>query len=204
MLPFQMQNTPPRGRVTSTPFLSIYTPTYKRPGLLKQCKASVAAQVAPVEHVIAEDTVGIGIDGVYARMPDHASLVHGEYVMVLSDDNVLTDTHFASDLKEIVRHNDHPDVVVFKGEIGSSVQPIVWHDEPQIERIDLSCFAVARDVWQQHADLWGHRYEGDFDFIHGLWDLGYRFFWWDRRVFRALQISRGAAEEPVEVEGVPV
>lgn len=176
-------------------FLSVYTPTYQRPRMLAQCKASVKAQTVPVEHIIVRDDVGIGIDGVYAAMPEHAHMVTGDYVMVLSDDNVLIDRSFAADLEQIVIDADWPDVVLFKGQVGESLQPLVWNGEPELFRIDLSCFAVALDVWQAHADKWGHRYEGDFDFIHALWERGYRFYWWDRLVFRALQISRGAPEQ---------
>jgi len=42
-------------------FLSVYTPTYKRPQALARCKASVAAQTIPTEHVIIVDEIGIGI-----------------------------------------------------------------------------------------------------------------------------------------------
>ena len=59
----------------------------------------------------------------------------------------------------------------------------------------LSCFAVRREVWVENADRWGQRYEGDFDFIHGLWERDYEFHWWPRLAFRALRISYGAPEE---------
>jgi len=38
-------------------FLSVYTPTYKRPQALARCKASVAAQTIPTEHVIIVDEI---------------------------------------------------------------------------------------------------------------------------------------------------
>lgn len=181
--------------MSSRAFLSIYTPTYKRPALLAQCVASVKAQTVPVEQVIIPDEVGIGIDGVYAAMPQHAHQVTGEYVMVLSDDNVLVDPAFAADLQREAEANGWPPVIVFKGDLGGgTVQPLVWDAEPQFERIDLSNFAVRRPVWQFHAADWGHRYEGDFDFIHALWKHGYPFHWWDRLVYKALKISRGAPE----------
>lgn len=187
--------TAARPRTTpAQPFLSVFTPTYKRPTLLAQCRASVAAQTEPVEHIIVPDEIGIGIDGVYAAMPDHAHLVHGDYVMVLSDDNVLIDHLFAAELRERLAIEKNAPVVVFRGDIQGCIQPVVWNAEPEITRIDLSCFAVRRDIWVKHAGQWGHRYEGDFDFIHALWDFGYRFVWWDRLAFRALQISRGAPE----------
>ncbi len=173
-------------------FLSIYTPTFRRPYQLGLCKASVEGQSSPVEHVIVEDTVGLGVDGMFADIPNHAHKVTGQYVMVLSDDNILVDPHFAADLE--LQADGDPDVVVFKGQIMGTTQPAAWCCEPIETMIDLSCFAVRRDIWQKHAHDWGHRYEGDFDFIHALWAARYRFHWWDRLVFQALQISRGAAE----------
>lgn len=177
------------------PFLSVFTPTYQRPAMLELCRKSVRSQTARTEHVVVEDTIGVGIDGMYAAMPEHAGKPTGEYVMVLSDDNILTDEFFAAELRQIALQQDSPDVIVFKGQIDVTTQPASWGGEPRITMIDLSCFAVKREIWQRHAEDWGERYEGDFDFIHALWRAGYRFFWWDRLVFRALQISRGAPEE---------
>ena len=167
-------------------FLSIYTPTFRRPFLLELCKASVAAQSAPVEHVVVEDKVGVGV---YRMIRDHVGEVHGEYVMVLSDDNVLVDGEFAADLATEAFEADLPDVVMFKGQIASTLQPAAWACEPIATMVDLSCFAVRRDVWLAHAADWGDRYLGDFDFIHSLWTAGCRFYWWDRLVFRALQVT---------------
>ncbi len=181
-------------------FLSVYTPTYRRPGLLSLCSASVGFQSEPVEHVIVRDEVGIGIDGVYAAMPEHAHRATGQYVMVLSDDNILIDPEFAADLRRQTILAHWPDVIVFKGQIGGSIQPLSWGGEPEINKIDLSCFAVRRAVWYAHAGEWGHRYEGDFDFIHALWAHGYRFHWWDRVAFRALQIGRGQPESALSDE----
>lgn len=175
-------------------FLSVYTPTYRRPRLLEQCRRSVISQTSFVEHVIVPDEIGIGIAGVYADVPKHKHLVNGDYVMVLSDDNILLDDTFAEDLEIVARQSGFPAVIIFKGEITGFIQPMVWEAEPEISCIDLSCFAVRRLLWQHHATDWGHRYEGDFDFIHKLWEEGYRFHWWDRIGFRALQISNGAPE----------
>ena len=180
--------------MTPPPFLTVYTPTYRRPLALEQCIASVAAQTVPVEHVIVVDDVGVGIDGMYAEIPRHAGRVTGRYVMVLSDDNVLEYPEFAADLEAEAAREDHPDVVLFKGTITGTVQPVSWGGEPVCGQIDLSCFAVRREVWQERAGTWGRRYEGDFDFIHGVWEAGHRMHWWPQMGFRALRISGGAPE----------
>lgn len=186
---------PPRAtREATGVFLSVYTPTYLRPQMLALCKESVEAQTEPTQHVIVEDHVGLGVGGMYADIPNHADRVEGIYVMVLSDDNTLADERVAEEMLAEVKRAMYPDVIVFKGSIEETIQPIVWNSEPTIEKIDLSCFAVRRGVWQRHATDWGHRYEGDFDFIHTLWRRGYRFHWWDRVAFKALRISRGLPE----------
>jgi hypothetical protein len=175
-------------------FLTVYTPTYKRPHMLELCKTSVANQTVPVEHVIVPDEVGLGIGGMYQDIRNHTGQVHGDYVMVLSDDNILVDQNFAGDLQDlVVGFDEQPDVVVFKGQTGGTVQPAHW-GEPVLTMIDLSCFAVIRDLWVEYADRWGDRYEGDFDFIRALWDDGHLFAWWPRLVFQALQISQGRPE----------
>ena len=177
------------------PMLSVYTPTYRRPFLLELCKASVANQSVRVEHVIIEDTVGLGIGGMYGAIREHVGEVHGEYVRVLSDDNILVDAYFAAELGALVwTFEVHPDVVVWFGQIGQTLQPAVWGHEPEKTKIDLSCFAVRRDVWVENADKWGQNYCGDFDFIRHLWDEGCSFAWWPRLVFQAVKISQGAPE----------
>jgi hypothetical protein len=175
-------------------FLSVYTPTYKRPFMLALCQASVQNQTVPVEHVIVRDKVGLGVGGMYGDIRNHAERVTGDYVMVLSDDNVLLDARFAEDLEYIVGEAERPSVVVFRGQTGPTLQPAAWCCEPIETMIDLSCFAVERETWQANAHRWGERYAGDFDFIHWLWASHLRFHWWDRIVFQALKISNGAAE----------
>lgn len=174
-------------------FLSVYTPTYKRPFLLELCKASVAHQSVPVEHVIVEDTVGLGVDGMYRDLRNHAHKVTGKYVMVLSDDNILSDANFAADLERVTWENDGPPVVVFQGQCGPTLQPAHW-GEPVETKIDLSNFAVEREVWQSHSHCWGERYAGDFDFIRALWDEDFEFMWWPRLAYQTLKISQGQPE----------
>jgi glycosyltransferase involved in cell wall biosynthesis len=175
------------------PFLSVYTPTYRRPKALAVCKDSVARQTIPVQHVIIPDDVGIGIGGVYAEVPKHARKVKGTYVLFLSDDNYIIRDDFAERLREIVQREGYPDVVVFKNDIVGCIQPVAWR-EVQYGNIDLSCFVVERKIWQKHAGDWGHHYAGDFDFISKLYLTGYSFHWWDSIEIRALRISNGVPE----------
>ena len=174
-------------------FLTVYTPTYRRPFLLELCRASVANQSVRCEHVIIPDRDGIGIAEMYRRIQQYTDLVHGDYVMVLSDDNILVDGQFAERLERVAADNGFPDVILFKGQTGGTLQPAAWACEPVETMIDLSCFAVRRSVWVENADKWGQRYCGDFDFIHHLW-LGHECCWWDHLAFMAVKISGGEPE----------
>jgi hypothetical protein len=175
-------------------FLSVYTPTYKRPQALARCKASVEAQTIPTEHIIIVDEIGIGIDGMYGAIQDHAGKVNGEYVLVLSDDNYIIHSDFAERLQAVSLEAMRPDVIVFKNDIaGLCIQPVEW-GRVVYGNIDLSCFAVKRRIWQRHSDAWGKNYTGDFYFIHTLEKLGYTFHWWDSLEIRASRISQGVAE----------
>jgi glycosyltransferase involved in cell wall biosynthesis len=174
-------------------FLSIYVPTYKRPRMLERCLASIFAQSdKDFEVVLVRDEIGIGIDGMYADIPNHLNEVHGEYVFVLSDDNLITDADFVSNLKQVARSCEL-DVIVFKNKIVGTL-PDIWNAAPQEGHIDLSCFAVKADVWKANADKWGKCYAGDYHFIRSLWDQGFNFCWWNVTPIMAMQISRGAPE----------
>ena len=62
----------PKPFPSEPPFLSIYTPTFRRPQYLAKNMASVGRQTAAqhVEQIIVPDHVGYGVvGGLYGRMP---------------------------------------------------------------------------------------------------------------------------------------
>jgi hypothetical protein len=177
-------------------FLSVYTPTYKRPKLLERCKASVAAQYLNCQHVIVEDEVGLGVGGMYRDIQNHVHEIHADYVLVLSDDNCLYDEDVAGDLWTFAEENDWPDVVIWRGKINNVIYPtpVCWQKRPVECHIDLSCFVVRSDHWVANADDWPDSYEGDYHFIAKQFDRGLRFTWFDRLSYYAMQVSKGAPE----------
>lgn len=177
-------------------FLTVYTPTYKRPTLLERCKQSVAVQELPCQHVIVEDTVGLGVGGMYRDIQNHVHEVNGDYVLVLSDDNCLMDIDVSLDLLNFVESHDWPDVVVWRGKINNIIYPTVhcWQKRPIECHIDLSCFVVKKQHWVDNADDWPDSYEGDYHFINKQFERGLRFEWFDRLSYFAMQVSRGAPE----------
>ena len=177
-------------------FLTIYTPTYKRPKALKVCKDSVKAQKnakSLIQHVIIPDNIGIGIDGLYRDIPNHIDKVKGDYVLMLSDDDMLINDELVKKFYDLAI-DGYPEVVIFKAEKEGRHLPSLWRTAPQFGHIDLSNFIVRSDIWKANADKWGQRYEGDFDFIRSLWDQGHQFTWWDFVGVKAQRISRGQPE----------
>lgn len=177
-------------------FLTIYTPTYKRPKALAVCVESVLTQHKGwhVQHLIVPDEVGLGIDGMYADIINHVDEVNGEYVFMLSDDDMLCNDKFVSNLLDFTKDNEKPEVIIIKAIKEGRILPSIWNAKPQLGHIDISCFVVRSDIWKVNADKWGKRYEGDFDFINSLWEQGYQFNWMDVVAVKAQRISRGQPE----------
>jgi hypothetical protein len=182
-----------------TPFLTLYTPTYKRPQALQRCMASVESQtlINEIEHLIVPDYVGLGIGGMYQRVPSHAPAVNGRYVHFLADDDVLASPSVVEQVQQIAQDHGNPALIlvrVIKGGL-SLPGPEPW---PPIEgAIDLGCMIVRSDVWKAHAHCYGNRYEGDADFAIALHKSGVREVYADL-LFMVGAVMHGAAE-PREV-----
>lgn len=177
------------------PFLTIYTPTFRRPRQLERCKASVAIQNdGGYQHLVIVDDVGIGVAGMFRDIPNHYADIQGDYVYFLSDDDVLIDPNVIGDLRAFIIANDYPDVVMALSTIGPHQYPLWWGAPPQQGAVTLSNWVVRKDVWLSVP--YGGRYEGDLDFIAECWRREYRFAWWDRLICKAEGWGRGQPEKP--------
>lgn len=177
-------------------FLTIYTPTFRRPKQLEACKASVAAQTeGGYEHVVVVDDVGVGVAGMFRDIPSHHADIHGDYVYFLSDDDVFADERVVADLKLFAQSNDYPDVIMARSTIGAHLfpHPSCWQAAPVQGGVTLSNWIVRREVWVSVP--YGARYEGDFDFISTCWASHIRFAWWDRLICCAKGWGRGQPEK---------
>jgi hypothetical protein len=58
------------------PFLTFYTPSYRRPHGLAKCLASVQMQtiVSEIEQIVIPDHVGLGVGGMFAQVSRYASV----------------------------------------------------------------------------------------------------------------------------------
>lgn len=175
--------------------LTFYTPTYRRPRGLARTKANVAAQSShDWQHLIIPDEVGIGVVGMFRAIPEHHAEIRGEYVYFLSDDDELIDPHLVRDLCTFADDHDRPDVIMVKAQIRNWTFPTpdCWEAAPVLGCVTLANWIVKRAVWTSVP--YGHRYEGDYDFISAVWASGARFAWWDRLVCTAQDWGQGRPE----------
>jgi hypothetical protein len=182
--------------VSEQPFITFYTPTYRRPQALARCLASVAGQtvVDAIEHIVIPDHVGLGVGGMYKRVARYAKAVHGRYVHLLADDDILVSPTVVEELRQFTRANDDPEMVIVKSQ-KDRVYPFGQPWPPVCGLIDLGCLVARLDVWQRHAQAYGHpgRYEGDFDFANAVLAAGHHAEFCDV-LFVAGAVSRGAEE----------
>ena len=178
-----------------TPFLSLYTPTYRRPQGLAANLASVQAQtaVADIEQIVIPDHVGIGIGGMFSRVPQYADAVHGRYVAFLCDDDVLAGPTVVEQLRDVAKAEGYPPLIIVRTQKGGAVWPDGNAWPPRMGAIDLNCLIVRSDIWRSHVHCYGNRYEGDFDFAAALWSHGVYAAPCDL-LFSIGGVSRGAAE----------
>lgn len=181
------------------PFLTLYTPTYKRPEALVRCMRSVEQQtlVSEIEHLIVPDYVGLGVGGMYQRVPSHIHAVHGEYVHFLADDDVLASPTVVEQVKQAAEQNGYPPMLLVRVIKGALQLPFGQPWPPVIGQIDLGCFITRADVWKAHAHKYGDRYEGDFDFAEAVAQSGYSATLVDL-LFLTGGVSRGEPE-PVQI-----
>lgn len=158
-----------------TPFITFYTPTHRRPQALGACLRSVWQQTAvgEVEQLVVPDHVGLGIGGMYRRIPDYAAAVHGRYVHLLADDDELAAPNVVEQLIRFAERESNPPVIIVRAEKDGMEFPLGMPWPPRQGEIDLGCLVTRVDVWRRHVGDYGNRYEGDFDFANALAAAGH-------------------------------
>jgi hypothetical protein len=175
------------------PFLTLYTPTYRRPRQLARCLDSVREQtaVAAVEQLVIPDHLGIGVGGMFARVQAYVGAVHGRYVHVLCDDDVLASPTVVAEVQAFAEAYGHPPVILVGAEKGGRRWPAGEPWPPRCGLIDLGCVITRTDVWKQHARDYAASYEGDYWFMRALYEAGHP------AVFCNLLFSVGAVSHGV-------
>lgn len=163
---------------TSPPFLTLITPTFRRPAALAACLESVGKQTAreDLDHLVFPDHAGYGlVGGLYGRLPWYAGAVRGDYVSLLCDDDTLASESVVASVRDFALANHEPEVIITRVVKGSTALPSCDpHGEPVCGAVDLASYIVRGDIWQKHIRDYGLRYEGDYDHAMALYTAGYR------------------------------
>jgi glycosyltransferase involved in cell wall biosynthesis len=168
---------PPVALPTDQPFLSIYTPTFRRPQQLAKLLESVARQTAraDLEQLVFPDHVGYGIvGGLWGRIEWYADACRGRYATVIGDDDVIASDDGVAKLKAFAEKTGYPEVIVVRARKNGLDYPSRFALPFECGDIDLCCYVLRRDVWVRHKADYGKRYEGDYDHGMVLYNAGYR------------------------------
>ena len=173
------------------PFLSVITRCYKRPLMLAANKHSLAAQNDPdYEQLFIVDDVGRGVG--WANRALRTAEPTGDYVMVLDDDDLLSDHNAIVEMKEAAA--ERPDLVIFKchhGPLGVLPDSLVWERRPLKGHIGSCSFISRLDIWQDNIHRFGVDEGGDYAYLHALWAIRPRVVWLDRQLAAVQRISKG-------------
>lgn len=182
------------------PFLSLFTPTFRRPMQLNACLASVGRQTLrdEIEQIVYPDHTGYGVAGsLYGRLAVIAPTMRGRYINFLCDDDTLADERVVERLKKFAEANDWPEVIVVRVVKGGLNLPLCDPTgEPQVGKVDLTSYIVRNDVWHAHVGDYGLRYEGDYDHALAMWNAGRRVVFCDL-LFAIGKASNGRPEGDV-------
>ena len=180
-------------------FLEVITRTYKRPTMLAACGASLLRQTdRDFEHVILHDETGIGIAATYECLRSHEP--KGEWVLVLDDDNVILDESLIEKLK--IQASDGAEIIWLTCKIGNRILPDTR--EPMLGHVDMMNIVVSKAVWMRHRMDFGARYEGDWDFIASVSQIGYQQGFVQSVCAQTQRVSHGKPEDDYGLIGETV
>lgn len=169
---------PPRP-INPSPFVSFYTPTFRRPTSMEKQRQSIARQTAveDIDQIVYPDHVGHGVAaGLYGRLPRVVSALVGQYVNFLCDDDILAADDVVARVRDFAVTHHRPEVIVTRVIKGPHTFPLCDPEgEPVCGSVDLTSYLVRQDIWQRHVGDYGLRYEGDYDHATALYKAGYRF-----------------------------
>lgn len=175
------------------PFLSVVTRYCGRVSLLARNRKSLVTQIDPdFEHVIINDVQRKGLHEANKSLAKNKHRVKGQYVLILDDDDYVSDRSFIKHLKNVAKQ--HPvDIILFKAyrKPFSETLPSkrVWGKQPLLGEIGSCCFIVKSAIWQKHISEFGRPRYGDYYFIKALFDAGCSRYWIDRTMIMVDQVS---------------
>ena len=171
------------------PFLSIITRCYKRPEMLRINRDSIVDQTdRDFEQLFVHDMIGRGIGWANRELATFHPI--GDYVLVLDDDDILTEPRAVEYLKEATA--DNPDIVIFKGDhadLGILPSKAIWGKRPLKGHIGSCDFISHRDIWKKHITAFGVDEGGDYAYLKALWQDKPVVVWLDKQL-TGVQVGR--------------
>ena len=179
------------------PFLSVVTRCYKRPNMLHRNVRSLEEQIdQDFEHIFLVDHDGHGVSWANHQFYRHRDKPVGDYILMLDDDDMLTDPEAVTKLKKAAAGK--PDLVIFKfdcGPWGVLPSPGVWVNQwPKLTKVGTSCFITRKDIWYDNIQHFGQPTAGDYHFLATIWPDLNSIEWLDAVLGKVQRISRGAPE----------
>lgn len=175
------------------PFFSIITRNAPgRADLLKRCEDTVRAQTfRDVEHLILYDLKGVGVG--QAQKMLHTASPRGEYVLVLDDDDFLSDDTALECLHRQLSET-LPDAAVVRVQHGQlGIMPWRWGEMPECGQITVSNLVVSNGAWYLTRGNFGTHYAGDFDWIASVFAY-YKPLWLNVDLVTVKRMRHGQAE----------
>lgn len=154
-------------------------------------RRSLGAQTSQdYEQVFIVDDVGYGVGN--ANRALLTARVAGDYVLVLDDDDRMTNDRAIEMLKEATA--DSPDLVIFRvdhGPLGILPDDLIWEKRPLKGHIGSCAFITRRDVWGRFIHRFGVDEGGDYAYLHAVWMEGPDVVWLDSQLAAVQRISKG-------------
>lgn len=157
------------------PLLTIVTRAYKKPKCLQRCIDSVRMQTdTDYEHIILEDPIGQGLAWADRLLGEQKYLNHGKYIMVLDDDDELTNRGFIA-LIQFLNKQYNPDLIIWRGyfsEIDYALPPIDhrFGATPARGLIGSFNYCAKKDLYDKHVHLCNSGIAGDYDFLMAMFN----------------------------------
>jgi glycosyltransferase involved in cell wall biosynthesis len=145
------------------------------------------------EHILIVDNEGRGLEWANSSLQDAAPA--GEYVLILDDDDLLTDKEAIEKLRTAAE--PEPDLIIFKayhGPLGILPSARVWGNRPYGGHIGSCDFITRRDVWLEHIPAFAQPESGDYYFLQSIWLDDPCVVWLDETLAAVQRISKGKAE----------
>jgi hypothetical protein len=157
------------------------------------------------EHIFIIDEIGRGLAWADQALSLYKDRNHGKYIMVLDDDDEITNKHFVSIIKDIFDKYD-PNIIIWRGyftEIGFVLPPIDfrWGNKPERALIGSFNYCMKKELYDQYIHICQTGLSGDFDFINAAFKAtpSNKIYWLKKVLVQTQQKSFGTTHDRLQL-----